>query len=43
MEGSSFEILTDKPIGKRSLGRPGSRWEDNVRMDVKEIGVSVRN
>ena len=35
-EGSSaFKILTDKPTGKRPLGRPGRRWEDNVRIDLK--------
>ena len=36
---SAFKILT----GKRHLGRPRHRWEDNIRMDFKEIGVSTRN
>jgi hypothetical protein len=27
-----------KPEGKRPLGRPRRRWEDNIRMDVREIG-----
>jgi hypothetical protein len=27
-----------KPEGKRPLGRPRSRWEDNIRMDLREIG-----
>jgi hypothetical protein len=27
-----------KPEGKRPLGRPRCRWEDNIRMDVREIG-----
>jgi hypothetical protein len=27
-----------KPEGKRPLGRPGRRWEDNIRMDLREIG-----
>jgi hypothetical protein len=27
-----------KPQGKRSLGRPIRRWEDNIRMDLTEIG-----
>jgi hypothetical protein len=27
-----------KPVGKRPLGRPRRRWEDNVKMDVKEVG-----
>ena len=40
MEGdrSAFTILA----GKRSFGRPRSRWEDNVRMDPKEIGTNMR-
>ena len=28
---SAFKILTGKPTGKRLLGRPRHRWEDNVR------------
>jgi len=35
-------ILTGKPTGKRPLGRPMRRWEDNIRMDVKEIGIKRR-
>jgi hypothetical protein len=31
-------ILVGKPEGKRLLGRPRRRWEDNVRMDLREIG-----
>ena len=38
---SAFKILTGKPIGKRPLGRPRSRWEDNIRMDLEEIGINV--
>ena len=35
MEGSrsAFKILTGKPTGKRPLGRPRRRWEDNIRME----------
>ena len=29
---SAFKILTGKPTGKRPLGRPRHRWEDNIRM-----------
>ena len=36
-----FKILTRKPTGKGPLGRPRSRWKDNIRMDLKEI-VSIR-
>ena len=32
---SAFNILTGKPIGKRPLGRPRRRWEDNIRMELK--------
>ena len=40
---SAFKILTVKPTGKRPLGRPRRRWEDNIRMDLKEIGINTRN
>ena len=38
-----FKILTGKPTGKRPLGRPRRRWEDNIRMDLEEIGINTRN
>ena len=41
--GSAFKILTGTPAGKRPLGRPRRRWEDNIRMDLKEIGINKRN
>jgi hypothetical protein len=34
---NSYEILIGKPEGKRPLGRPRHRWEDNQRMDLGEI------
>ena len=40
---SAFKILTGKPIGKRPLGRLRHRWEDKIRMDLKEIGINMRN
>ena len=40
---SAFKILTGKPTGKRLLGRPRHRWEDNIRMDLKEIGINAGN
>ena len=45
MEGgrSAFNISTGKPTGKRPLGRPRRRWEDNIRMDLKEIVINTRN
>jgi hypothetical protein len=33
-----YRILVGKPEGKRPLGRPRRRWEDNIRMDIREIG-----
>jgi hypothetical protein len=35
---NAYRILVGKPEGKRLLGRPRHRWEDNTRMDVREIG-----
>ena len=36
-------MLTGTPTGKRPLGRLRPRWEDNIRMDLKEIGINSRN
>ena len=36
---SAFKILTGKPTGKR----PSRRWEDNIRMDIEEIGINAGN
>ena len=38
---SAFKILTGKPTGKRPLGRPRRRWEDNIRIELKEIGQCI--
>ena len=35
--------ITGKPTGKRPLGRPRRRWEDNLRMDLENIGINPRN
>jgi hypothetical protein len=40
---SAFKILTSKPTGERPLGRLRRRWEDNIRMDLEEIGINTRN
>ena len=40
---STFKIVSGKPTGKRPLGRPRRRWEDNIRMDLEEIGINVGN
>ena len=39
----AFKILTGKLTGKRPLGRPRRRWEDNIRMDLEEIGINAGN
>ena len=33
-----YRVLVGKPEGKRPLGRPRRRWEDNVKMDLQEVG-----
>ena len=40
---SAFKMLTCTPAGKRHLGRPRSRREDNIRTELKEIGINTRN
>ena len=40
---SSFKILTNKPTGKIPLGKPRRRWEEIIRMHLKEIGINTRN
>ena len=40
---SAFKILTGKPTEKRPLERPRRRWEDNIRMDLEEIGINPGN
>ena len=32
------KVLVGKPEGKRTLGRPRRRWEDNIKMDLQEVG-----
>jgi hypothetical protein len=36
-------VLVGRPEGKRPLGRPSRRWEDNIKMDLKEIGIDGAN
>ena len=35
---SADRVLVGKPEGKRPLGRPRRRWEDNIKMDLQEVG-----
>ena len=43
MEEGAFKILTGKHTRKRPLGRPRRRWDDNIRMYLKEMGINTRN
>jgi len=40
---SAFKMLTGKSSVKRPLGRPRSRWGDNIRMDLEEVGINAGN
>jgi len=33
-----YRVWVEKPKGKRPLGRPRHRWEDNIKMDFQELG-----
>jgi hypothetical protein len=37
-ERGMHRVLVGKPERKRPLGRPSRRWEDNIKMDVQEVG-----
>ena len=37
------QYYTKKLTGRRPLGKPRRRWEDNIRMDLEEIGVNAGN
>jgi hypothetical protein len=36
-----YRVLVGKPEGKKPLGRPSRRWEDGIKMDIREIGWGV--
>jgi len=36
-----YRVLVGKPEGKRPLGRPRRRWDDNIKMDLREVGCGV--
>jgi len=38
---SICRVLVGKPEGKRPLGRPRRKWEDNIKMDLQEVGCGV--
>jgi hypothetical protein len=33
-----YRVLVGKPEGKKSLGKPRCRWEDNIKMNLQEVG-----
>jgi hypothetical protein len=37
----AYRVLMGKLEGKRSLGRPRHRWENNIKVDLKEVGCGV--
>jgi hypothetical protein len=36
---ATVRVLVEKPVGRRPLGRPRRRWDDNIRMDLREVGM----
>jgi len=38
-----YRVLMGKPGGKRPMGRPVYRWEDNIQMDLQEVGCGGRD
>jgi hypothetical protein len=42
-ERGVYRVLIGRSEGKRPLGRPRRRWKDNIKMDLKEIGIYGAN
>jgi hypothetical protein len=38
-----YRVSVGKPEGKRPLGRPRRRWEDNIKLDLRKIGIDGAN
>jgi hypothetical protein len=38
-----YRVSVGRPKGKRPLGRPGRRWDDNIKLDLREIGIDGMN
>jgi hypothetical protein len=38
-----YRVLVGTPEGRRPLGRPRRRWENNIKMDLREIGINGAN
>jgi hypothetical protein len=41
--GGLYRVLVGKPEGRRPLGIPRHRWEDNIKMDLREMGCGCVN
>jgi hypothetical protein len=39
----AYRVLVEKPEGRRPLGRTRHRWEDNIKMDLREVGLGRLN
>jgi hypothetical protein len=37
-KGNAYGILVEKPEGRRPVGKPRRGWEDNIKMDLRDIG-----
>ncbi|KAJ4431620.1 hypothetical protein ANN_20219 [Periplaneta americana] len=40
---NAYRVLVGRPEGKRPLGRPRRRWEDNIKMDLREVGYDEKS
>ena len=40
---NAYRVLIGIPEGKRPLGRPRSRWKDDIKMDLREVGCNPRD
>jgi len=40
-ERAMYRFLVGEPEGRRPLGRPRRRWEDNIKIDLQEVGCGV--
>jgi hypothetical protein len=38
-----YRVLFGRPEGKRPLGRPRRRWDDNIKIDLRQIGIDRTN
>jgi hypothetical protein len=39
----AYRVMVGRPEGKRPLGRPRQRWEDNIKVDLREIWIDGAN